>query len=984
MDKAYKPQSIETGWYKHWEQKNYFNPQGESTGYCIMLPPPNITGSLHMGHAFQHTLIDILIRYHRMRGYKTLWQCGTDHAGIATQIVVERQLEQQGTDRHTIGYEQFIKTVWDWKKQSGSTITQQLRRLGTSMDWSREHFTLDQELSKKVTETFVKLYKKNLIYRKERLVNWDPVLQTALSDLEVIPTAEDGKIWYIRYKTDNNKHITVATTRPETILGDIALAVHPEDQRYQQLIGRTAQLPSFNGKICQRQIPIIADQYVDPDFGTGCVKITPAHDFNDYQVWQRHKNDALLQNAPLKGLIKIFDKTAKTFSKETAIAEQRDRNHKQSQQSSTVDNSEESIWEFVQQYIPEEYRGKDRYTVRKQILHDLQAEKLLEKEQPHQHMVPRSDRSGEIIEPYLIQQWYISIESLADPARKAVKNGHIQFIPEHWSKTYFEWMDNIQDWCISRQIWWGHRIPAWYDIEGNYYVATTEEEARQQLKKYRQKNPTQQGKSEQLHQDTDVLDTWFSSALWPFATLNKSEKDMQDFYPTNVLVTGFDIIFFWVARMIMMGLECTGNIPFEKVYIHGLVRDAQGQKMSKSKGNVLDPIDLIDGIGLAELIKKRTTGLMNPKNATTIEKATRRQFPQGIAAYGTDALRMTFASLASQGRDVNFDVGRIGGYRNFCNKLWNATRYIMIALADQKTITTQTKQDKQQGIAEHWIKARLMQTTKQVTENLQNYRFDLAVKAIHEFTWDEYCDWYLEFSKIRLSDSDSSDAEKAATHYTLIDTLETLLRLAHPFMPFITEEIWQKIQNIQKNQSDQATATIMYADYPKATGITAEDKNILAEITWIKTFIIGVRRIRAERDISPKKTLSVSIQGGTEQENHWLNANLHYIKPIANIDSIKKINNTPDDTVITLAGAMTLLVPLADLIDLKTELDRLEKAIKKLQKDNENNHKKLQNKQFIERAPAAIIEKTQQTLATNKISIEKLQAQQQRIKQTTN
>lgn len=981
MEKTYNPQSIEIEWYKHWEQKNYFNPQGKSEGYCIMLPPPNVTGSLHMGHAFQHTLIDILIRYHRMQGYKTLWQCGTDHAGIATQIVVERQLEQQNTDRHALGHDQFIKTVWDWKEKSGNTITQQLRRLGTSMDWSRERFTLDQDFSQTVTETFIKLYQKDLIYRKERLVNWDPILQTALSDLEVISTPENGKMWYIQYKIDNEKHITIATTRPETILGDIAVAVHPEDQRYQKLIGKQVELPSFNGKIPKRQIPIIADEYVDPTFGTGCVKITPAHDFNDYQIWQRHKDSPLLKNTPLKGLIKIFDKTAKIFNKETAIAEQRDRNHRQQAQSplDKTENIEENIWQFVQQYIPEAYQGKDRYTVRQQIIHDLQQEKLLEKEQPHQHMVPRSDRTGEIIEPYLIQQWYINIESLAEPARKAVQNGDIQFIPEHWSKTYFAWMDNIQDWCISRQIWWGHRIPAWYDIHGNHYVAATEKEALKQLRKYRQENLAHQGDPEDLYQDTDVLDTWFSSALWPFATLNSTKKDMQDFYPTNVLVTGFDIIFFWVARMIMMGLECTNKIPFEKIYIHGLVRDAQGQKMSKSKGNVLDPIDLIDGIDLETLIKKRTIGLMNPKDATKIAQATRKQFPQGIATYGTDALRMTFASLASHGRDINFDVGRIGGYRNFCNKLWNATRYIILTLADQAIITDPSK--RQQGIAERWITTRLAQTTTQITKNLENYRFDLAVKTIHEFTWDEYCDWYLEFSKIRLNDSNTSNAEKAATHWTLIATLETLLRLAHPFMPFITEEIWQKIQN---KLNRQTPATIMYANYPKATDITTADQNNLAEIAWIKTFIIGVRRIRAERDIAPSKTLSVSIQGGTAQENHWLNTNLHYIKPIANIDNIKKLNNAPDDTVLALAGEMTLLVPLADIIDLKTELDRLEKEIKNLQKDNENNHKKLQNKQFIERAPAEIVEKTQQKLAINKTSIEKLQAQQQHIKQTTN
>ena len=920
MEKTYNPQLIETRWYQTWEKAGYFGPYGNGSSYCIMLPPPNVTGSLHMGHAFQHTLMDILIRYHRMHGDKTLWQCGTDHAGIATQMVVERQLEQKGTDRHELGREKFTEAVWDWKAQSGNTITNQLRRLGTSMDWSRERFTLDEGLSEAVKEVFIQLYQEGLIYRGKRLVNWDPVLHTAISDLEVISEEEDGYMWHMKYpRVDGKGHVTVATTRPETMLGDAAVAVHPDDERYQDLIGKEIELP-----LTGRKIPVIADDYVDPEFGTGCVKITPAHDFNDYEMGQRH-------DLPL---INIF----------------------------TVDAA-------VNDDAPEAYRGMDRYVARKQIVADLEAANLLEKIAPHKLMVPRGDRSHTVVEPYLTDQWYVKIQPLADPAIKAVEAGDIKFVPDNWNKTYFEWMRNIQDWCISRQLWWGHRIPAWYDEDGTIYVGRSEADVRKD---------NNLSDDITLKQDQDVLDTWFSSALWPFSTLGWPEEtqDMEDFYPTNVLVTGFDIIFFWVARMIMMGLKFTGKVPFKEVYIHGLIRDAEGHKMSKSKGNVLDPIDLIDGIDLQALIEKRTTGLMKPQDAPKIEKATRKHFPEGIENYGTDALRFTFASLATQGRDISFDVGRIGGYRNFCNKLWNASRYVMMTMEDQ-TIETNAN-SLVFGLAERWIMTQLARTIEQVTEGIHSYRFDLATKAIYEFTWDEYCDWYLELSKTVLTDDEADDSAKAGTRLTLLRVLETLTRLAHPFMPFITEEIWQKVAPMLKQHGE----TIMKMPYPVVADIKV-DESSLEEIEWIKAFILGVRKIRAERDIDPRKSLDVKIKGGSAQEQGWLNQNSHYLKDIGRIESITTIDEAPDDAVIALAGEMTLLVPLADLIDPREELARLEKEMEKLRKNRDNTAKKLENENFVDRAPTEVVEKERQRLDEIEASIKKLEEQYQRIKKLT-
>ncbi len=943
MEKTYNPQAIETQWYQTWEQAGYFSPEGTGSPYCIMLPPPNVTGSLHMGHAFQHTLMDILIRYHRMSGDKTLWQCGTDHAGIATQMVVERQLEQENTDRHELGREKFTESVWDWKAESGSTITRQLRRLGTSMDWSRERFTLDEGLSDAVREVFIQLYKEGLIYRGKRLVNWDPVLHTAISDLEVISEEEDGHMWHIRYPisdeyaaqgsanvargrtpgatplADSEEYLIVATTRPETMLGDAAVAVHPDDDRYKDLIGKEVELP-----LTGRKIPVIADDYVDPEFGTGCVKITPAHDFNDYEMGQRH-------DLPL---INIF----------------------------TVDA-------VINNDAPEAYRGMDRYVARKQIVVDLEAAGLLEKIEPHRLMVPRGDRSHTVIEPYLTDQWYVKIQPLADPAIKAVESGDIKFVPENWSKTYFEWMRNIQDWCISRQLWWGHRIPAWYDEAGNIYVGHSELDVRKD---------NNLSDETSLKQDPDVLDTWFSSALWPFSTLGWPEQtqDMEDFYPTNVLVTGFDIIFFWVARMIMMGLKFTGKVPFKEIYIHGLIRDAEGHKMSKSKGNVLDPIDLIDGIDLEALIQKRTTGLMKPQDAPKIEKATRKHFPEGIENYGTDALRFTFASLATQGRDISFDVGRIGGYRNFCNKLWNATRYVLMNIEGQ-TLDINNGEIKL-SLAERWINTRMAQTIDQVTKGIHTYRFDLAAQSLYEFTWDEYCDWYLELSKTTLTDPKASDAEKRGTLQTLINNLEILLRLMHPFMPFITEELWQKIAPILGKEGN----TIMLQTYPGADELVTDEAS-LKEIEWVKEFILGVRKIRAERDIDPRKSLAVKIKGGTEQEQACLNQNSHYLKDIGRIESITTIDEEPVDAVIALAGNMTLLVPLADLIDPQAELVRLQKEIDKLKDEKERIEKKLGDEKFTTRAPEQVVNKERERLSVIITTSGTLEEQHKRISYVT-
>ena len=921
MDKTYEPQSIESDWYKKWEQQGYFAPQTGETNYCIMLPPPNVTGSLHMGHAFQQTLMDILIRYHRMLGDNTLWQCGTDHAGIATQMVVERQLEASGSSRHDLGREKFTDAVWDWKESSGNTITGQSRRLGTSMDWSRERFTMDEDLSVAVMEVFIRLYEEGLIYRGKRLVNWDPVLHTAISDLEVISEEEDGHMWHMRYpRTDGDGWIVVATTRPETMLGDAAVAVHPDDKRYQDLIGKEVELP-----LTGRRIPVIADDYVDPEFGTGCVKITPAHDFNDYAVGKRH-------DLPLLNI----------FTIDAAIN----------------DNG------------PSAYQGMDRYAARIKIVEDLQAQNLIEKIEAHKLTVPRGDRSQAVVEPYLTNQWYVKIQPLADPAIKAVEDGDIKFIPENWSKTYFEWMRNIEDWCISRQLWWGHRIPAWYDVDGSIYVGRNEKQVRE---KYKLSSDIT------LSQDPDVLDTWFSSALWPFSTLGWPEKtkELNSFYPTSVLVTGFDIIFFWVARMIMMGIKFMGKVPFREVYIHGLVRDSEGQKMSKSKGNILDPIDLIDGIELHTLVEKRTSGLMQPQLAPKIEKSTRKHFPDGIQSYGTDSLRFTFASLATQGRGINFDVGRIQGYRNFCNKIWNATRYVMMNVEQQSMEINSGETEF--SLAERWINTRLAQAIVDVTAGMRTYRFDLAAQAVYEYTWDEYCDWYLELSKTTLNDAGSSDAAKRGTLQTLVTNLEILLRLMHPFMPFITEELWQRVSPILNKNA----GSIMLQSYPQVDELKTDESSLI-EIEWLKTFILGVRRIRGERDISPGKFLAVQIKGGSKQEQGWLEQNVHQLKSLAKIESISTIEEEPDDAVIALAGEMTIAVPLADLIDPQAELVKLEKELNKLENAKLGIENKLDNPHFVDKAPEVVVNKERGRLVETNEALTKLQAQYGRIRNLAN
>ena len=913
MEKRYQPSDIEQRHYQRWEERNYFEPQGKGNPFCIVIPPPNVTGTLHMGHAFQDTIMDALTRYHRMMGDNTLWQPGMDHAGIATQMVVERLLNAEGLSRLDMERDEFIDRVWKWKHQSGGAIAKQLRRMGASLDWKRDCFTMDPKLNDAVTEVFISLYEEGLIYRGKRLVNWDPLLHTALSDLEVLVTEEAGHLWHLKYPlADKSGHLTVATTRPETSLGDSAIAVHPNDERYQKLIGKYAIIPIIN-----RKIPIIADEYVDPEFGSGCVKITPAHDFNDYEVGIRH-------NLPL---INIFN-----------------------------DNAE------LNEETPEEFHGLSREKGREEIITRFKALNLIEKIEEHHSNIPRGDRSGSIIEPYLTDQWYVDIKPLAEPAIKAVKDKEIRFIPENWSKTYFEWMDNIQDWCISRQLWWGHRIPAWYDEDRNIYVGKNELEIR---KKYKL------DKAIKLTQDNDVLDTWFSSALWPFSTQgwpNKT-KSLDTFYPGQVLVTGFDIIFFWVARMIMMGIKFTGKVPFHEVYIHGLIRDQDGQKMSKSKGNVLDPIDLIDGTNLEDLLKKRTAGLMQDHMKPEIEKNTKKQFPNGIESYGADALRFTFASLATTGRDIRFDIGRIEGYKNFCNKLWNAAHFVLLntndeVINDEKTI--------RYSIADKWIISLLNQTTKNVHEHFSNYRFDLAAQCLHEFVWHEFCDWYLELAKATIQNEHNDSNLKLGAKYTLLKSLESILRLLHPIMPFITEEIWLNI----KSRLALKEETIMLRDYPKyfSSKFNEEAEN---EITWIKKFIAGVRQIRGEMDISPGKKLPILLQNPSSLDTKLASDHLDLLKRIGRIETIRSLKGDEKAPISSTAmhGKMKLLIPLADLIDIDDEIARLSKKIIHTRNEIIKNTSKLSNEKFLKNAPPEIVINEEQRMTENKLLIKDLESQ---------
>ncbi|WP_314402966.1 valine--tRNA ligase [Stenotrophomonas rhizophila] len=893
---SYDPKTFETALYDAWEKAGHFKPSGKGEPYTILLPPPNVTGTLHMGHAFQQTLMDALVRYHRMRGYDTLWQVGTDHAGIATEMVVSRNLalEGKGETRDSLGREGFIEKVWEWKAFSGDTIERQMRRLGTSADWSRSTFTMDPQPSEAVIEAFLRWHEQGLIYRGQRLVNWDPVLKTAISDLEVESVEEDGFLWSISYPlADGSGTLTVATTRPETMLGDTAVMVHPEDERYAHLIGKMVKLP-----LTDREIPVIADDYVDREFGTGVVKVTPAHDFNDYQVGVRH-------NLPM---INLF----------TPVA-------------------------AINDNAPEKYRGLDRYEARKVILAELEDLGILVETKPHKLQVPRGDRTQQVIEPYLTDQWFVKMDVLAKRGLELVENGSIQFVPANWINTYRHWMENIQDWCISRQLWWGHRIPAWFDDAGNCYVGRDEADARAR---------NNVGADVALHQDSDVLETWFSSQLWPFSTLGwPNEQAMADrgferYLPSAVLVTGFDIIFFWVARMIMATDSFTGKIPFKDIYMTGLIRDAQGQKMSKSKGNVLDPLDIIDGISIEDLVAKRTTGLMKPKDAPKIEKATRREFPEGIIAHGADALRFTIAALATHGRDIKFDMNRAEGYKNFCNKLWNASRFtLMNTEGSSFTGVPQPRTD-----AERWILARLAAVSAEAQTHYANYRFDLLAQCLYEFAWNEFCDWFLELTKPALNGDNADDA--ASTRHTLLYVLEALLRLLHPLIPFVTEQLWRQVAPRLGLGED----TLSLRPYPTADEFAGDFARAEADVEWLKGMVNALRRVRSELNVPPAKQVTLLLQGGTADDRTRVarfTASLSFLLKLARIDWLADAADTPPSAA-AIVGELKLLVPLEGLVDLGAERARLDKEIARVESEKEKSQTKLGK--FTDKVPAAVVE----------------------------
>ena len=948
MEKTYQPSEIEQSWYQQWEDQGYFKPSGQGDAYSIMIPPPNVTGSLHMGHAFQDSIMDALIRYHRMKGNNTLWQVGTDHAGIATQMVVERKVAaEEGKTRHDLGREAFLDKIWEWKEHSGGTITKQLRRLGASVDWDHERFTMDDGFYKAVQEIFVRLYKDDLIYRGKRLVNWDPKLHTAISDLEVENKEKQGHMWHLRYPladgattSEGKDYIVVATTRPETMLGDTGVAVNPEDPRYKALIGKEIVLP-----LVGRRIPIVGDEHADMEKGTGCVKITPAHDFNDNEVGKRC-------SLPM---INVLSKNGEIL--DTAEA---------------FDNSGQALTD-IDTSIPEAFRGLERFAARKAIIAAFEEAGLLEKVDDHTLMVPYGDRSGVVIEPLLTDQWFVRAGPLAEPAIKAVEDGDIQFVPKQYENMYFSWMRDIQDWCISRQLWWGHRIPAWYDNEGNVYVARTEEEAR-----------TANNLSEDvaLSQDEDVLDTWFSSALWTFGTLGWPEatERLKTFHPTDVLVTGFDIIFFWVARMIMMTMHFMKDedgkpqVPFKYVYVTGLIRDENGDKMSKSKGNVLDPLDMIDGIDLESLVSKRTGNMMQPQLAQKIEKRTRKAFADGISAHGTDALRFTLYSLASTGRDINWDMKRLEGYRNFCNKIWNAARYVLMNVENLDCATDHDRYEL--SIADRWIISRLQQTEASIEKSISEFRLDHASHTLYDFIWSEYCDWYLELSKAVLNDSNSSVEQLAGTRRTLVRVLETILRLAHPFMPYITEEIWQKVAPL----AGKSGPTIMTQSYP-VSDESKIDETTLADIEWLKGVIVGVRNIRGEMDISPAKAIPVLLHNGDNSDKLRFEKNLSLIKALAKLESLEWVESDDLPMCATqLVGKMEVLVPMAGLINVEAELARLQKEAGKAEGEIKRLQGKLGNEKFMSNAPADVVEKEKAKLASAEQSLSLLTEQMDKIK----
>ncbi|MBF1298747.1 MAG: valine--tRNA ligase [Neisseria sp.] len=941
LDK-YNPAEIESKHYQNWEEQGYFQPDMDLTkpSFSIQLPPPNVTGTLHMGHAFNQTIMDGLTRYYRMKGCNTAWIPGTDHAGIATQIVVERQLAAQNVSRHDLGRKKFLEKVWEWKEVSGGTITQQMRRVGCSADWTREYFTMDDVRAETVTEVFVRLFEQGLIYRGKRLVNWDPVLGTAVSDLEVESVEEQGSMWHIRYPLADNpaEAVIVATTRPETLLGDVAVAVNPEDERYTHLIGKELILP-----LTGRTIPVIADEYVEKDFGTGCVKITPAHDFNDYEVGKRHDTR----------LINVFDLEAKVLANAEVF------NFKGEAQQGFA--------------LPEKYAGLDRFAARKQMVADLQEQDFLVEIKPHTLMTPKGDRTGSVIEPMLTSQWFVAMSatpnggepdsefkglSLADKAKKAVDSGAVRFIPENWVNTYNQWMNNIQDWCISRQLWWGHQIPAWYDNEGNVYVARNQEEAEKQA-----------GKTG-LTREEDVLDTWFSSALVPFSTLGwPSETDeLKAFLPSNVLVTGYEIIFFWVARMIMMTTHFTGKVPFKDVYIHGIVRDHEGKKMSKSEGNVIDPVDLIDGIDLEKLLVKRTTGLRKPETAPKVEEATKKLFPEGIPSMGADALRFTMASYASLGRSVNFDFKRAEGYRNFCNKLWNATNFVLMNTEDKDC-----GQDEMQPLAftfaDQWIIGKLQQAEAAVAEAFETYRFDLAAQTLYEFVWNEYCDWYIELAKVQIQTG--CPTTQRTTRRTLVRVLETILRLLHPIMPFITEELWQVVAPLANAKTADS---IMLAAYPQA------DKEKIVQTAFdkmaaLKDLVEEVRKLRGEMGIAPNVKAPLFVEGSAELEGL-----LKYLPSLTRLTEAKLVDSLPEaeDAPVAVCNGARLMLKVE--IDKAAETARLSKEAEKLQKALDKLNAKLSKPGYTEKAPAHLVEKDKADLAELEDKMAKVQIQLAKLK----